>query len=113
RIVDLVRSYAAQLHIEEEQITMRFTGLRPGEKLDESLFSVHEQKIATAHPKIWTVLPRPVSSDFRERLDELTAVAARNDAEGVRKALRRLLPEYVPAEVPDRLQEASPYPDWF
>jgi len=113
RIVDLVRSYAAQLHLEEDQITMRFTGLRPGEKLDETLFSIHEQKIPTPHPKIWTVLPRPVSAGFREGLEDLFDVAARNDAEGVRQTLRRLLPDYIPAEAPDRPLEVSPYPDWF
>src|ERR1019366_6922560 len=36
RIVDLVRRYAEQLHVPDVQI--RYTGLRPGEKLHETLF---------------------------------------------------------------------------
>jgi FlaA1/EpsC-like NDP-sugar epimerase len=113
RIVDLVRNYAAQLHLDEDQISMRFTGLRPGEKLDEALFSVHEQKIATSHPKIWTVLPQPVAPNFRTGLERLFEAASRNDAPGVKQILTELLPDYVPAELPDRPQEVAPYPDWY
>ena len=44
RIVDLVNRYADQLHVPDVQI--RFTGLRPGEKLHESLFG--DAEAATA-----------------------------------------------------------------
>ena len=113
RIVDLVRNYAAQLHLDEDQIKLRFTGLRAGEKLDETLFSANEQRSPTSHPKIWTVLPQPTDPSFIKLLNELFEVAARNDAEGDRGLLRRMLPEYLPAEAAEGSEELAPYPDWF
>jgi FlaA1/EpsC-like NDP-sugar epimerase len=53
RIVDLARNYAAQLNIDAGDLPIRYTGLRPGEKLSEALFSTREERIGTGHPKIW------------------------------------------------------------
>ena len=45
RIVDLVRRYAELLRMQDVEI--QFTGLRPGEKLHETLFG--ERRAAAAH----------------------------------------------------------------
>ncbi len=48
-IVDLVQKYAAAIHL--PQIRIMFTGLRPGEKLNEKVFSDAEVRVPTAHPQ--------------------------------------------------------------
>jgi FlaA1/EpsC-like NDP-sugar epimerase len=115
RIVDLVRHYAAQLHLDERDLTIQYTGLRPGEKLNESLFSASEERAATSHPKIWAAqAPRP-GEDFHELVDDLcyAAMANRPHPE-VRGCIARLIPDYAPNEVlhPERAL-AAPYPDGF
>src|SRR6185437_8381199 len=51
RIVDLVHNYAELMHLNNVEIA--FSGLRPGEKLNESVFASGEERTATANPKIW------------------------------------------------------------
>jgi len=115
RIVDLVRNYAAQTRCSD--VDIRFTGLRPGEKLNEALFSEHEVRVPTVHPKISATLTNGVLPDLRLLLDELYAAAARNDRSEVRAVLTRVIPEYHPPA--QRTGEsrsaalAAPYPDGF
>jgi FlaA1/EpsC-like NDP-sugar epimerase len=114
RIVDLVRNYAAQLDLPDAEI--RYTGLRPGEKLHEALFAEHEQRLPTTHPAIWATRPAPVPDAFATSLDLLYVDAAAGDGPGARRLLARLVPEYIPtrAEGRDLLAAlASPYPDGF
>ena len=59
RIVDLVRRYAEQLRVPDVQI--RFTGLRPGEKLHETLFGEREQRLPTVNPAISATRPGPAA----------------------------------------------------
>jgi FlaA1/EpsC-like NDP-sugar epimerase len=118
RILDLVRNYAAQLHLSIEDLPIRYTGLRPGEKLNESLFSVHEERTPTAHPRIWATHSRtPIPEDLSVRLRALYRAAAANDAAGVRQALIAILPEYRPASEEELANAsaalAAPYPDGF
>jgi FlaA1/EpsC-like NDP-sugar epimerase len=100
RIVDLVRNYAAELHLDEGNFDITFTGLRPGEKLNEALFSDAEERFPTAHPRIFAALPRRRGDvDFDELLEGLVAASARNDAAETRTLLGRLLPDYTPPPV--------------
>jgi FlaA1/EpsC-like NDP-sugar epimerase len=111
-IVDLVHSYADQLHL--ANLTIRFTGLRPGEKLNEKVFSDAEVRLPTAHPKVWATRSTELPPDFRGLLDELYASAATNDTDRSRRLMRRLLPEYVPSHHPETpASVGAPYPDGF
>ena len=110
RIVDLVRRYAEQLRVPDVQI--HFTGLRPGEKLHETLFGEREQRLPTVNPAISATRPGPLPGNFTGSLDKLYAAAADGDDELIRILLRELMPEYHP----DRgmvTAIASPYPDEF
>jgi FlaA1/EpsC-like NDP-sugar epimerase len=110
RIVDLVESYARQLGIED--VDIRYTGLRPGEKLHEALFAVEEAREATAHPRISSTSSATLDPDFDDHLDVLFDAASRNAVSDVRAALGVMLHNYVATEAePTRLRSAAPYPD--
>lgn len=114
RIVDLVRRYADQLHAPDVRI--RYTGLRPGEKLHETLFSDSEERLPTANPAIWATRPARLPADFSGRLDKLYYAAANGEDPQVRTLLEDLMPEYTAARA-DSVQLAAasavPYPDEF
>jgi FlaA1/EpsC-like NDP-sugar epimerase len=111
RIVDLVANLADQLHVPDVQI--RFTGLRPGEKLNETLVSDGETRRPTVHPRVFQVDDQhPAAGELPRRLRELYALAKVNSGPEVRKMLIRLLPEYDATIVGAELV-AAPYPDGF
>ena len=112
RIVDLVRRYAEQLRVPDVQIN--FTGLRPGEKLHETLFGELEQRLPTVNPAISATRPGRVADNFDDSLKLLYAAAADGDDEQVRALLGDLVQEYHPAEdLTSAMAMASPYPDEF
>jgi FlaA1/EpsC-like NDP-sugar epimerase len=114
RIIDLVTRYAEQLHVPDVQI--RFTGLRPGEKLHESLFGDSEKCLPTLDPAIWATRPARVPDDFARRLANLYSAAAKGEDEVVRAQLEDLMPDYSPALAnAEELRSAlaTPYPDEF
>lgn len=108
RIVDVVHSFARLLHRGDVQI--RFTGMRPGEKLNETLFSEHERPVRTEHPRIFRTDASPPSRGFHHMLRTLCHAAEGNNREAVRGLLRSILPEYAPL-VPATPSLAAPYPD--
>ncbi|MFF7277773.1 DegT/DnrJ/EryC1/StrS family aminotransferase [Streptomyces griseorubiginosus] len=114
RIVDLVRGYASSLHVPD--VDIRYTGLRPGEKLNETLFSAGEHHTRTAHPRILAATsPDSHPADLAQRLPELYAAADGNDTDEVRRVLTDLLPGF-PASPPTSEPQAGladPYPDDF
>jgi FlaA1/EpsC-like NDP-sugar epimerase len=116
RIVDLVRRYAELLRVPDVQI--RFTGLRPGEKLHETLFDELEQRLPTVNPAITATRHRRLPDDFASSLQVLYAAAVDGDDDRVRALLGELVPGYRPATKPEAtpamvLAMASPYPDEF
>jgi FlaA1/EpsC-like NDP-sugar epimerase/dTDP-4-amino-4,6-dideoxygalactose transaminase len=116
RIIDLVRRFARSLNVPD--VDIRFTGLRPGEKLDETLFSVHEDRTHTAHPQILAATssaPRENPSALAAGLPTLYAAAERNDTRAVRRVLAGLFPGF-PESAAGRQTPAvmaDPYPDDF
>ncbi|MFJ4200275.1 aminotransferase class I/II-fold pyridoxal phosphate-dependent enzyme [Streptomyces sviceus] len=112
RIVDLVRGYASSLHVPD--VDIRYTGLRPGEKLNETLFSTREDHTRTSHPSILAATSSDErSADLTQRLPELYATAETNDTDELRRVLTELLPGF-PAPTPQpQAGLADPYPDDF
>jgi FlaA1/EpsC-like NDP-sugar epimerase len=114
RIVDLTYKYAAQMHVSPDSLTIEYTGLRPGEKLNEALFSVHEERISTSHAKIWATRNPTVPASVDEQVDELIALAGANRGAEVRALLGELVTEYEPrTEQAEAPVFAAPYPDGF
>ncbi|MFI0447041.1 SDR family NAD(P)-dependent oxidoreductase [Actinomadura sp. 6N118] len=97
-VIELVHRYAEQLRLPE--VTIRFSGLGPGEKLAEKTFADSERRIRTAHPKIWATRPAPPPAGLPQLLDALCDAAGSGDDDEVRLQLRRLLPEYHPVRRP-------------
>lgn len=95
RIVDLASDLIrlSGLRISED-IEIEFTGIRPGEKLCEKLFSSGEHHLPTGHPKIMIVehesVPAPLVLAVVERLSAMTE----ESAEALVAELRRLVPEF-------------------
>jgi FlaA1/EpsC-like NDP-sugar epimerase len=111
-IVSLIRNYAKQLKLPE--IEIRFTGLRPGEKLSEKVFSDTEERVRSAHSKIWATRSAGPSADFAPLLDSLYQAADDGDSDRVKQLLRLLVPQYEPSvrlETP--VSVGAPYPDGF
>lgn len=97
RIVDLARDMIRLSGLEEgADIQISFTGIRPGEKLNEELFFSDESAEATAHSKVLRARngkPTPVEIGA---IEELIA-AAKAGAEDlvVRRLLTRVVPEFA------------------
>jgi FlaA1/EpsC-like NDP-sugar epimerase len=109
-IVALVRNYATQLRLTDVEI--RYTGLRPGEKLAEKLFSDSEQRVPTAHPKIWAARHEKLPAAFGTLLERAYAAADEGDSARVRRLLHELVPEYTPSVLPETpVSAGAPYPD--
>ena len=115
RIVDLVRKFAQSVNVPDVHI--RFTGLRQGEKLNETLFSRQERHTRTSHPQILAASSTQQRSDsigLSERLPGLYAAAERNDTDAVRRALAGLLPGFPATTARQPLSVmTAPYPDGF
>lgn len=110
KIVDLVSRFARLLSVPD--VTFRFTGLRPGEKLNEDLFGDGEQRRPTTHTRISMARPPMPEPGFRANLQQLYDAANHNRPEEVRSHLCDLVPEYLPPVPSERkLVGAAIYPD--
>lgn len=97
RILDLAKRMIEQAGlVEGRDIEIRFSGVRPGEKLFEELAGANEKTRPTSHPKIrvWE-LPVIGNDVLHAMLDELRAVID-GKPETAMKTLRAVLPEYAP-----------------
>ncbi|MGH8083808.1 MAG: polysaccharide biosynthesis protein [Lysobacter sp.] len=78
-------------------ISITYTGLRPGEKLHETLFHADERYRATAHPKILLAEPRAISMQGMESgIQQLRDASERYDRDTMGSVLRALVPEFQP-----------------
>ena len=111
RILDLARELIVRNGLKpDEDIDVRVTGVRPGEKLYEELSCDDEQTRPTAHEKIrvWQ-LPPAGPQHVARALDLLAAAAEGPPAEAV-AALAQCVPEYRPAGRRDTATEAPVLP---
>ncbi|MCE9630686.1 MAG: polysaccharide biosynthesis protein [Planctomycetia bacterium] len=94
KIVDLARDLISLSGLEQDDIEIVFTGLRPGEKLFEELYFEEERRVATRHTKVFCAHHRPADLTVVEAVfDELSDVIDERP-EVVRARLRDLVPEY-------------------
>lgn len=94
KIVDLARDMIRLSGLNDEDIRIEFTGLRPGEKLYEETLASGELTLATHHPKLRIARSRPAVANLVERLDGWFALQRTYSDDEVRGELRRWIPEY-------------------
>ena len=89
-----------------KDIDIKFTGLRPGEKLYEELLidTAHLKK--TANDLIYVDDPPPLAPDFREKLDHLYSVML-DDTIDIRALMRDLVPTYISPEESKKAYEEA------
>ncbi len=79
-------------------IAVVYTGLRPGEKLHETLFHADERYRPTCHPKILQAEPREVPLEPLEAaLSAMREASARYDCNALASLLRATVPDFQPA----------------
>lgn len=85
------------------------TGLRPGEKLYEELLVKTEELDKTDNELIFIERDTPIDMEtLQTKLDILTAAIAANDDQGVRLALRKVVPTFkTPEEVNKKAAESE------
>jgi FlaA1/EpsC-like NDP-sugar epimerase len=96
KIVDLARELITLSGFSpEEDIEIKFTNPRPGEKLFEELSIEGEDMQRTRHPKIsiWKNIPMD-REKLREGINELIAIAENQDNGQIIKKIKSLVPEY-------------------
>ena len=96
RILDLAHDLIRLSGMEpEKDVEIRFTGVRPGEKLFEELSTTSEGLARTAHPKIFTgSYESPHLPALRTQLDAVRTLCDAGSADEIKRALSRLVPEY-------------------
>ncbi|MCH7873077.1 MAG: polysaccharide biosynthesis protein, partial [Planctomycetes bacterium] len=100
RIVDLATDMITLSGLRPgRDIEIKFTGIRPGEKLFEELSFDHEDIGDTAHPKIGIWKHRSSEPGaLRASLDQLLAMADTVTDRELRAKLMEIVPEYAPSE---------------
>jgi len=98
KILDLARDLIRFSGFEpDEDIEIKFIGLRPGEKLYEELITEGEGVFPTGHEKISVLRKAPCDLNWlKAKIDELTVLAERQDAMGIKTKFKEILPEYEP-----------------
>jgi len=97
KIVDLARDLIKLSGlVPNEDIEIKFTGIRPGEKLFEELSTSEENADKTKHPKIFVGKFRPhPQARVDECLRTLHALSDGADRDAIKNAFAELVPEYA------------------
>lgn len=90
---NLIRMYGK---VPYKDVKIKFTGLRPGEKLFEELLMNEEGLKATDNKKIFIGNQIPINSeDFIEKLQKLEKYAIANESEKTIEVLHEIVPTFV------------------
>lgn len=78
-----------------KDVQIVFTGLRPGEKMHETLFYHDEAHSSTSHPKVLEAVPRPFSREqLQAGLKQMGEAVRIYDQMALRRILGQLVPDY-------------------
>jgi FlaA1/EpsC-like NDP-sugar epimerase len=96
KIVELARELIRLSGLSPDQdVEIRFTGLRPGEKLFEELSLGEEAVRKTAHPRIFAGNVKALDlASITDRIDELGALTAGADVGLICAKFKEVVPEY-------------------
>lgn len=107
RVLDLAtRMIQLAGFVPGKDIAIKYTQLRPGEKMYEELFKESEELAPTDHPKILRAKKATNQNpEFYNLLNELHEVAKTHNNETILKLLSSLLPEF--AHAPNQLRKTE------
>lgn len=81
--------------VPEQEMKIRYTGLRPGEKLFEELFHDRENFSKTTHPKLWVARTRSLNhSEIAQMLLNLKTACQAYEVQQLNAVLKDLVPEF-------------------
>lgn len=95
RIVDLAKDMIRLSGLEEDQIAIKFIGLRPGEKLYEELLADGEFALPTSHQRLRLASAKVVSDGWLELMLKWVSTTLRKDELIVKQELKKWVEEYV------------------
>jgi FlaA1/EpsC-like NDP-sugar epimerase len=97
RIVDLATKMIEVMGA--RGVRIKYVGLRPGEKLHETLSEESEDRAPTDHPMVYRLVPKsPPPSDLLGVAEEMSFFALSGDDEKVLELIRRVVPHYPVVE---------------
>jgi len=101
KIVDLARNMITLAGFEpDDDIEIRFTGPRPGEKIVEELRIQDENMLGTSHPKIRSFQGRRLTlQELSPWINELQHLLWHRDGDGALAHMKFLVPEYKASEL--------------
>ena len=93
-----------------DDIEIRFVGVRPGEKLQEQLWTDSAVVTPTSFPRILSIQPPPPTEDFERYLQSLEAAALTRDDELARRAMMEMPINYGTSQLAQDARIAPPTP---
>jgi len=99
KIVELAKNLIALSGLKlDKDISIKYVGLRSGEKLYEEILLDKEKDKITKHEKIYVTAPENFDpSKIRKDIRELEHFAVIMDEEKIIKKLKEMVPNYAPA----------------
>ena len=97
KVLDLANDLIRLSGVDPATVPIRYTGVRPGEKFEESLWDPDATVAATSNPEVFRVRERELAAavDIRSIVDDVIAAAERGDLEQLRRSLAKALPDYA------------------
>jgi len=96
KIIDLARDMIKLSGLQEQDIRIDFTGLRPGEKLYEELLADDENTLPTTHEKLRIAQARSADSAWLASLLEWLTQTPNQTEDQIKQGLQRWVQEYQP-----------------
>ncbi len=108
RIMDLARNMITLSGFEPDRdIEVKVIGKRPGEKLHEVLVSDQEKIVGREFGKIMRIGFQEENQSLRNKLDRLQDLTNHSDDQAILRALKEIVPEFVPIEPSNHRSENS------
>ena len=80
----------------KKDILLKYTGLRPGEKLYEELLSDDAKNLPTPHHKIMVSMdPYKEYNEIKDLIEQLEAAALSHDNNQIVRIIKNMVPEFI------------------
>jgi FlaA1/EpsC-like NDP-sugar epimerase len=96
KIVDLAKKMIKLSGLElDKDIEIKFTGLRPGEKLYEELLAKEENTLPTHHPQILKATVRGANEEHIAMITDLIGLFQSQDNMEIVRKMKEIVPEFI------------------